>query len=129
MSSDRYSTVNILNQHFLLDGFLLVLENGSAAVFSGGFILKGKEETTDINWKMLWLVNMSNWSIKEKIKAFIHQEQVLTWHYLPWSKLRIYLVNLWTWSLHHNICSTHYIANNIKFSTILWQSTLENNRC
>lgn len=66
MSSDRYSTVNILNQHFLLDGFLLVLENGSGAVLSGGFILKGKEETTDINWKMLWLVNMSNWSIKEK---------------------------------------------------------------
>lgn len=50
MSTDRYSTVNILNQHFLLEnGFLLVLENGSGVVFSGGFMLKQKKETTDIN--------------------------------------------------------------------------------
>lgn len=50
MSSDRYSIVNNLYQYFLLEnGFLLVLENGSGVVFSGGFLLKGKEETTDIN--------------------------------------------------------------------------------
>lgn len=48
MSSDRYSIVNFLNQHFLLEnGFLLVLANGSGVIFSVGFILKGKEETTN----------------------------------------------------------------------------------
>lgn len=44
-----YSIVSILNQQFLLGSeFLLVLENGSCVVCSGGFILKGKQKKQQI---------------------------------------------------------------------------------